>query len=300
VIWLEDSRGYLSDWVTQQWVRCTGRRIEISKHAWLEGPVGNTRRIGKQFFFDYARAHGLEVVRSGCRGLIPDFRDLFLDSAGIEAPIQDFYERTSEYELDAWSEWRGIFKPFGTALAVLFSRRLQQLNVPLSALDTSHGITSEVVQLQHPESGKILQTAWIREMVGTKNVLYAGGYAVCTVPGHPSPCVKVVFPLPNGSAIVIMKPVVHPDGSLSVLSHGRSFGDPGFYFVVHGKDGSAWARYVRSLQEGIRVYVGDSGLVRADHDLRIWGMEFLRLHYRLRKKVRSHEEVNTGDFAPMR
>lgn len=97
-----------------------------------------------------------------------------------------------------------------------------------------------------------------------------------------------------------MKPVVHPDGSLSVLSHGRSFGDPGFYFVVHGKDGSAWARYVRSLQEGIRVYVGDSGLVRADHDLRIWGMEFLRLHYRLRKKVRSHEEVNTGDFAPMR
>jgi hypothetical protein len=287
VIWLGDRRGYLSDWITQQWVRFTGRRVHMTEHAWLDGPVGNTRCIGKQFFLDYAKENGLEVVRSGCRGLIPDFRDLAIGLTTVEIPIKDFYERTSEYELDAWSEWCGMFKLFGTALAVLFSRRLQQLNVPLSALDTSQGITSEVVQLRDPKSGSIVQTAWIRELVGSKNVLYAGGYAICIVPGHPSPCVKVVFPLPNGSAIVIMKPEVHPDGSFSVLSHGRHFGAPGFYFVVHGEKGAVWARYVRSLQEGIRVYVGKSGVVRADHDLRIWGMEFLRLHYRLQKKAGS-------------
>ena len=159
----------------------------------LKGRLATPAASGSSFFSIMPGRMVSRLCVADAGGLIPDFRDLFLDSAGIEAPIQDFYERTSEYELDAWSEWRGIFKPFGTALAVLFSRRLQQLNVPLSALDTSHGITSEVVQLQHPESGKILQTAWIREMVGTKNVLYAGGYAVCTVPGHPSPCVKVVF-----------------------------------------------------------------------------------------------------------
>ena len=111
---------------------------------------------------------------------------------------------------------------------VIFSRRLQQLNMPLSSLDTGRGITSDVVKLRDPATGKILQTAWVRELIGTKNVLYAGSYTLCRVPGWPSPCIKVVFPLPNGNAIVIMKPEAHADGSLSVTSSGRAFGDPGF------------------------------------------------------------------------
>jgi hypothetical protein len=90
------------------------------------------------------------------------------------------------------------------------------------------------------------------------------------------------FPLPNGNAIVIMKPEAHRDGSFSVTSSGKEFGDPGFYFVVHDRDGFAWARYLRSLQETIRVYDGEQDTVRADHVLNIWGTQFLRLHYRLR------------------
>lgn len=66
------------------------------------------------------------------------------DPGAISPSVVDFYARTSIYSLDAWSEWTGIFRLFGWALATLFSRRLQQLNVPLSALDTSRGMTSEV------------------------------------------------------------------------------------------------------------------------------------------------------------
>jgi hypothetical protein len=51
----------------------------------------------------------------------------------------------------------------------------------------------------------------------------------------------VIFPLPNGRAIVIVRPEIHNDGSLTVVSDGRRFGDPGFYLVV--QDGpDAWAR----------------------------------------------------------
>jgi hypothetical protein len=50
--------------------------------------------------------------------------------ASVALAVKQFYEQTSEYELDAWSEWCGLFRPFGRTLAVLFSRRLQQLNVP--------------------------------------------------------------------------------------------------------------------------------------------------------------------------
>ena len=128
-------------------------------------------------------------------------------------------------------------------------------------------------------------TAWVREVVSTKRTLYAGSYSVCRVPGYSGPCVKVVFPLPNGSATVIMRPESNPDGSITLRSSGARFGDPGFYFFVEKEPGYGWARYVRTFQEAIRVYVDAQGTLRTDHDLWIWGARFLRLHYRMRKRA---------------
>jgi hypothetical protein len=288
VTWLGDKRGYLSDWITQQWVRSTGRRVRLTDHAWLDGPVGSTRGIGKDFFYEYAKRHDLEVVESVPRGLLLDFKSL----AGVSnAPetvspvVADFYERTSAYELDAWSEWHGLFKPFGTALAVIFSRRLQQLNIPLSSLDSSKGMTSNVLQMRNRRTGELVQTAWVREVRATKNVIYAGSYSVRCVPGYSSPCVKVVFPLPNGNAIVVLKPESHADGSFSITSSGKRFGDPGFYFTVHGPGDTVWARYVRVFRERITVYAAEDNTARADHLLWFCGMPFLRLHYRMRARA---------------
>ncbi len=236
-------------------------------------------------------------MRERPQGLIPRFADLLENSTDlrtVEVAVKDFYERTSEYELDAWSEWRGGFRLFGKGLAFFFSRRLQQLNVPLSSLDTSRGITSDVMPLRDPDSGQTALTAWVRELLGTNNVLYAGGYSLCIPPGYNSPCVKVVFPLPNGNAIVIMKPEVHADGSLSVTSSGKAFGDPGFYFVVHNRSGMAWARYLPGLKETIRVYAAESDIVRADHVLWLWGMEFLRLHYLMLLRTGTRDSSAVG------
>jgi hypothetical protein len=285
LIWLGEKRGFLADWTTQQWVRATGRRVSAKTHAWLDGPAGGTRIIGAQFFSDYARQSNLTIVDSGNRGLVEDFARLSgpsNDLGSVEQAVCDFYEQTSEYELDSWPEWCGLFRPFGLALAVLFSRRLQQLNVPLSSLDSSRGMSSRVMQMRDTQSGRLIQTAWIRELHATKSVLYAGCYSICSVPGSPNPCVKVVFPLPNGNAIVIMRPEVHGDGSFSVTSAGDSFGHPGFYFTIHDEGGLCRARYVKSLQETIRVYAAEPGITRADHTLWLWRVRFLRLHYRMR------------------
>lgn len=285
-----DKPGYLSDWVTQQWVRSTGRRVSLSDYRWLDGPKGNTRGIGGNFFAEYARKHGLEVVESQPRGLLLDFSILAgasIDPRAVAPSVRDFYERTSEYELDSWSEWHGLYKPFGRALAVIFSRRLQQLNIPLSPMDSSKGMSSNVLQMWDRNSGQLSQTAWVRELHTTKNVLYAGTYSVCEVPGYQSPCVKVVFPLPNGNAIVLMRPESYDDGSFSLISSGEKFGDPGFYFVVHGEGEIVWARYVRAMKERIRVYPAERDTARADHVLWFWGKQFLRLHYRMRMTGRT-------------
>ena len=97
-------------------------------------------------------------------------------------------------------------------------------------------------------------------------------------------CVKVAFPLPNGYALVVMKPESHADGSFTLRSEGERFGDPGFYFFVEAAAGRGWARYVASLKETIHVFRDERGELRTDHDLILWGARFLKIHYRIRRR----------------
>jgi hypothetical protein len=281
-MWLGPKRGNLTDWTTQLWVKTTGTLTNLRLSPWLDGPIGEPTGIGVGFFEDFAAEHGL-LVQTGT-GLIKNFADLRgpdFKAADIASEVRLFYENTTEYKLDAWSEWCGFFRPFGYLLAQIFSRRLQQLNVPLSGLDTSRGITSRVADLIDA-GGDVLYTAWIRELLGDRHVLCAGSYSTCRVPDFDGVCVKVVFPLPNGNATVIMYPESEPDGSLLLTSSGMGYGSPGFYFTVREGE-RVWAKYVPAMRETIRVYTFTANEVRADHVLRFWGATFLRLHYRLQR-----------------
>lgn len=279
--------GDLVDRVTQRWVQFTGREVDLTRDTWLQGPIGEPDGIGTEYFHRLARKRGLWVRRGA--GILSDFGKLGasgFEPSTVASRITDFYERTADYEMDAWSEWCSVVRPFGTLVALIFSRRLKQLNIPLSSLETSRGLRSEVLDLVDPTTGHVEMTAWLRRLLGSGNVLYAGAYSTCRVPNYRGECVKVVFPLPNGNAMVIMRPLAHADGSFSVLSHGERFGDPGFYFTVHSTRG-VHARYLASLTEGIRVYLAEEDTVRADHVFSLWGLTFLKLHYRLKKKPAS-------------
>jgi hypothetical protein len=283
-MWLGDRRGHLSDWLTQRWVRATGRLVNLADAEWLRGPVGAASGIGSDFIADVARTSELTPSPRPNAGLLtsldalsaPDFNPLKVDRC-----VTEFYTETARYALDSWAQWNGVFRPFGGLLALVFSRRLQQLNVPLSGLDTSRGVTSEVIPLADPASGRVRFTIWLRRLIHTGDVLYAGCYSTAEIPGRVGACVRVVFPLPHGNAMVLMRPEVRADGSLAVVSSGRKFGDPGFYFTVSAGPDRVWARYIRSLQETIHVYGAEDDVVRADHILTFFGATVLRLHYRL-------------------
>src|SRR5882724_185971 len=159
--WLGEERGNAADWTTQLWVAGTGRRIDLRHLPWLAGPVGNTFAIGRDFFDRLAAREGLVALRADRGGLLPTLDALAgsgFDPTHIHPAVRTFYERTSEYKLEAWAEWCGVFRPFGRLLALLFSRRLQQLNVPLSGLDVRLGTTSDVIQLVDPTSGELRYT----------------------------------------------------------------------------------------------------------------------------------------------
>ncbi|HJV90001.1 MAG TPA: hypothetical protein VJ623_06830 [Holophagaceae bacterium] len=236
------------------------------------------------FFHRYALREGMGLVAEGPgRGLMPSFSALEgpgFQAAAVHPEVVRFYERTSDFKLDVWSDWSLVFKPFGHLLAWVFSRRIQQLNVPLNPLETRLGMTSQVLNLLHPD-GSHAGSAWVRESVASGDTIYAGCYSTCQVPGFPGTCVKVAFPLPNGFALVVMRAESHPDGSLTIRSEGKGFGDPGFYFFVEESPGQGWARYVGSMKESINVYVDAESVLRADHRLNLWGRRFLNLHYRM-------------------
>ncbi len=287
--WLGDRRGYLSDWITQRWVETTGIRIDLDEQPWLRGPMGKSAKIGAGYFADLAREEGLEIATDSSRvGLIPNLSVLAsptCNTGGISPAVIDFYEHTSSYNMDVSGKWCGPFGPFGAILALIFWRRLQQFNIPLTSADTASGITSQVVQLLNKDTGEVAYTAWIRELVANHNVMYAGSYSTCDVPYHPGQCVKLVFPLPNGNAVVLLKPESNAGGLLTLSSSGGRFGCPGLYFVVRNAKGVVSAKYVRAMCEKINVWAEATDEVSADHVFKVWGITFLRLHYRLTRKL---------------
>lgn len=295
-IWLGKKRGYLTDWITQKWVQLTGNEIDIDTEKWLSGPAGDTRKIGGDFFKSTALEEDLDIViNEPDSGLLMDLDVLRNNSETKFNPkVKDFYEHTINYGFDVWSEWKGIFKPFGRLLAVIFSKRLQQLNVPINPMDTSRGVTSDIVQLKDKKTGEAVYRIWMRSSNSGGSVIYAGIYGWCRPPLSGKNCIKVVFPLPNGNCTVIMDPVVNKDGSLLLISDGSKPGGTGFYFTLKKPDhdvvdddhggGRHYARIVKTMRETIHVYVDSEGILRTDHTLSIWNTAFLKLHYKIYKK----------------
>ena len=278
----------LQDKITQIWVKISGKRINPDDFKWLIGPIGNTDIIKDKFIFELAEKENLEIQKNlPNSGLLKKMEQIGIsdqDKNRLNDKVADFYENTSNYDFEVWSEWKGIFKPFGKLLYLLFSKRLQQLNLPLNSIDTAKGLKSEIIKLKDKQTKEIKWTIWYRIIKSTNDVIYSGIYTTCKNPNYETPLLKVVFPLPNGNASVVMTQKVEKDGSLLLCSDGKKFGDNGFYFTLTNKKGEYWARFVKSMHEWIRVYEDEENVLRADHNLNFYGIRFLNLHYRMNKK----------------
>ncbi|WP_128332082.1 hypothetical protein [Apibacter sp. HY039] len=282
----------LQDKLTQLWVRCTGKKIDPDKHSWIIGPLGEENVISDQYLKRMAEQDQLKViVNEKNSGLLDDWDrfDLSLDEKKkLNLKVKKFYENTSEYDFEVWSEWKGVFKPLGYLLTVIFSKRLQQLNIPVSSLVMSKGLKSEIIKLKKGEH--TVWTIWYRKIKSTGDVIYSGIYTTTWMPHFQRNLLKVVFPLPNGNASVIMTKKILEDGSLLLSSDGKKFGENGFYFYVTDNKGNHWAKFVKALHEWIRVYVDEEDILRTDHNFKFFGINFLNLHYKIYKK-NTHKTV---------
>ena len=67
------------DWITQQCVILSGKKINSKKYEWLLGPFGNTNGIGEKFINQLAENEHLEICKSEqSKGLINSIDQLYL------------------------------------------------------------------------------------------------------------------------------------------------------------------------------------------------------------------------------
>jgi hypothetical protein len=268
----------------RQWVRLTGRRIAKADAPWLACPMGPPGRIGAEFYDRLAEQQQLRIEPSPDAGLLPSFDALKgrgFDPAAVHPAIRDFYEHTAQYRLEAWSEAAITTRFFLWALTRFVSRRMDQLNFPVSSLELAGGMTSWILPM-NDESGRRVFTGWLRRLAAADRVIYTGLYSTETPAAYADPCVKVSFPLPLGSSTVFLRPEAQTDGSFKLISSGDRFGGPGFYRMVDA--GAHWyVRYIRTLREFFHVYVDAEGTLRTEHLVRFLGSTVLRLHYKVER-----------------
>jgi hypothetical protein len=264
-------------------VRVTGRKIRRSDAPWLNCFLGEPGLIGAGIYQKIADQEQLKLRTLLQAGQFPDFEALrgpSFDPSAVDRRIRHFYEHTAEYHLEVWSEVYFVGRFFLWLLVEFLSRRMDQLNFPISSLEVAKGITSELVQLYEPATGRVVSTGWLRRMKSTGRVTYAGIYSTIRVPCEENPCVKVTFPC-RGSANVYLRPVAHADGSFGLDSSGSGFGKSGFYRLVESGPEHWRVRYFKTLHELFHVYVDAEGVLRTDHQISFVGLTILRLHYKM-------------------
>ena len=252
---------------------------------WLLGPFGETKGIGEKFIQRLAEKEHLVIDnREKNKGLLQSISQLHLTEKELKRlskEVIDFYENTSNYIFDLKVKWNPFFRVFGVLLKVLFSKRIEQLNIPLDTNENSKALKSEIIQLIDQKTYKIKRTIWLRTFIDSNQVVYSGVYESCVIPSGQT-CLKAIFPLPNGNATVILNPSVGENGELILTSSGKKIGDSGFYFLLKDAKGNLWTKFIRSFRDELVVSSKDERIT-AKQTLSLWNLKVLEFNYNIEK-----------------
>ena len=265
---------------------------DISEH-WIGSIFGGSEAIGANFFERRATDEGLLFQKNRPdTGLISDFNALKnpdFTPEEVDPTIVDFYQNTSNYDLTLRTKWHIPFNGLAKFMGRFYAEPMQQLNIPHPRAKNNN-LTSEIQQILDPQTEQVQNTAWVRTDNDSQKVIYAGDYSMTQL-DYGLNVVRVVFPIPNGNATVILRPENQPDGSFKLISEGEAFGDPGFYHVT-SEDGIAYANYLPRLKQAIHLNKPhDEPDLATNHDFTLGKKRLLHLEYDMKPKTSSAVKV---------
>lgn len=266
-------------------VRLLAERVDAAELPFVVPLEARTRYVGTGYVRELAAVLGGEY-RADARdvGIVASLDELAgprFDPGDVDPRVREFYEHTTRFTLDIIPRWRHWVRPGYLLYRTLVARPLGQANVPMNQRETQRGIRSRIDTISHAHDGVVSIRGWIRSFADTDEPIYVGIYT--TYRDRDQGYVSVGFPLPQASFTATLEPRSRPDGGLTLTSRGHGH-HPGHYLAyVDAATRRLTALSVHGFAEQLDVYVTNDDLV-AEHAFWVFGLPFLILHYRMRRK----------------
>lgn len=199
-------------------------------------------------------------------GLVDDLAD-FIDKEQLPGLISAFYEQTTLFHLTASVKWATWFKPVAFIFQ-LISRRIGQLNLPYSAKPAV--MDGQIVKVDALVDGRENPRVWQRSIDGQPvfTAIYSAHQAESTR------YMNIALPLPCSSMHGILQ--LSTDSHCLYLTSDAQ-GDAGTYLAL------ATYTFKLPLHEYF-VIKEEHGILKATHDMTIFGKAFLHIDYTIRLK----------------
>ncbi|GLI02647.1 hypothetical protein [Phytohabitans aurantiacus] len=203
------------------------------------------------------------------------------DPGGVDPLVREFYEHTTRFALDIVPHWRLWVRPGYLLYRGLVARPLGQASVPMNQREAQRGVRSRIDTISDAPGGVVSVRGWIRSFVDTDEPIYVGIYTTYRRDGHGY--VSVGFPVPEGSFTATLAPTARPGGGLVLDSRGDQDQTGHYLTYVDSDSGELTTLAVHGFAERLDVWA-EGGELRAEHAFALFGLPFLVLEYRIRRK----------------
>jgi hypothetical protein len=247
--------------------------------------AARSRYVGTGYIRELAAEMGGEYVEDapdvGILGSLEELAGPQFDPAAVDPLVREFYQHTSRFTLDITPKWRAWVRPGYLLYRTLFARPLGQASVPMNLREALRGIRGRIDTITLPGEQKPAVRGWIRSFADDDEPIYVGVYT--TYRDGERGYVSVGFPLPQASFTATLLPLARAGGGLVLTS--RSDSDQTGHYLAYIDPGTndLTALAVYGFAEQLDVFVVD-GELRAEHAFWVFGLPFLVLHYRIRRK----------------
>ncbi|MGP4108762.1 YndJ family protein [Virgibacillus sp. L01] len=200
------------------------------------------------------------------KGLVDDMSvyegDINMDI--LSPAIIDFYENTNQYRLIAEVKWRVWFKPFA-AVYRLISRYVGQINLPFSSKKVE--MNGNIFSVKDEDDGRNEVRAWIRKI--NEETTFVALYS--THKEQDQSYMNIALPLPFAAMIGMLE--LNQDEEALQLSSANKANNSGIYL--------AFGKYLFRLPIEEKFYVeeAEKGNLRAQHNMWIFSLPFLKINY---------------------
>jgi hypothetical protein len=250
-----------------------------------------TRYVGTEYVRALAAVLGGDYVRDATDvGIVASLDELAgpdVDPAAIDPRVREFYEHTTRFTLDIVPEWRTWVRPGYLLYRTVVARTLGQADVPMNQREAQRGVRSRIDTIDTDGDGVPDVRGWIRSYAATDAPIYVGIYTTYRQDGRGY--VSVGFPVPQGNFTATLAPLTRPGGGLTLTTRS-DLDHAGHYLTYVDPDTRELTSLaVPGFAEELDVHVaedgaGDGAEVRAEHRFWLFGLPFLVLHYRIRRK----------------